>query len=211
MWLNIILAVVLFITFSMLVREGLWSNALTLFNVILAALVATNAWEPVVDWIEGSEQGMRERTYYLDFGIIWVIFLLTMLVLRIATDSLSRTKVRFKLPVETVGGMVFALWTGWVLVCFTLMTLHMAPLARHSFGGAFQPTPEAHMFILAPDHQWLGLVQSLSRGALCTSSPEGSGENGLNVFDPKSEFILRYAQRRLNFEEKTDNGKAPRW
>jgi hypothetical protein len=71
------------------------------------------------------------------------------------------------------------------------MTLHMAPLGRNYLGGDFQPKPDSEMlFGLEPDHRWLGFAQKMSRGVYACG----------NVFDPRADFILKYAHRRLGLE-----------
>jgi len=52
MYVSLVLVVILFVCVAMLVREGLWSNALTLVNVLVAGLLATTQWEGLADWID---------------------------------------------------------------------------------------------------------------------------------------------------------------
>lgn len=201
MYLNILLCVIFFVCVSMLIREGMWNNALTLVNVITAGLLSANFWELLANWLDSF---FPTFTYLMDFFSLWIVFCAAYAILRTATDFLSKVKVRFKLPVDFIGGIVFALWTGWVIVCFTTMTLHTAPLARSFLGGAFYSKPDDRVFFgsAAPDRQWLGFVQKMSRGSLATSPPDHiTGEEGANVFDPQGEFIFRYGQRRANFEK----------
>ncbi len=196
--LTIILLIVLFASVAMLVREGLWSNTITLINVVTAALLATNLWEPVADWLESQAP---TYTYLLDFLAIWLVFCASFILLRAITDQLSRVQVRFKKPVNLAGGGIMGLWVGWVLVCFTAMTLHMAPLGLNTLGLSGDPA-QSTFLIFSPDRQWLAFAQKVSRGSLSTSPPEGvTGEAGANVFDPRAEFVYKYAQRRAEFEK----------
>lgn len=198
MVITIVLLVVFFAAFAMLLREGIWSNALTLINVLLSALIATSLFEPLAAWLESFEP---TYTYLWDFIAIWAVFCLSYALLRTAIDFISTTQVRFLPIVDRIGGGLLGVWIGWVLVCFITMTLHMAPMAQNGMGGSFQPTPEAHMFFgLAPDQRWLAFAHMVSGGSLATSAPEGQGTDGANVFDPQGDFIFKYAQRRANFE-----------
>jgi len=193
-----ILLIIFFACVAMLVREGLWSNALTLINVVTAGLIATSYWEPLARWLDGQ---IESFTYLLDFISIWALFVFAFVILRAVTDSVSKVRVKFKTPVEYVGGVFLALWVGWVMVCFTTMTLHMAPLSADFLGGALSPDPRhAALLGYAPDHQWLGFVHRVTgeKGSLCTSAPSDS--EATNTFDPRAEFIYRYGQRRTNFE-----------
>jgi len=203
MYFTLLLLVVFFAVVAMLVREGLWSNAIMFFNVITAAMLATNYYETLANWIERKDWG-RSFTFLLDFLSLWVIFSVVLVVLRLATDKISRVKVRFKLPVEWSGGIFFALWVAWLMVCFTAFSFHTAPLARNFLFGSFQPEPDSKMFFgLAPDRQWLAWMHTMSDyGSLAGNRPEG--DKTTNVFDPNTDFILRYAARRKQYENLPD-------
>lgn len=192
MYLTLVLSVVFFICMAFLYNGGLWSNAITLINVMTSGLMATSLFEPLTVWLQAKEPSY---TYVWDFLAFWAVFAGTMGILRAITDNLSKVKVRFKKPVDVAGGLIFAVWIGWVMVSFTLTTLHTAPLARNSFGGAFTPTPMSNMFLgFAPDRQWLAFVHKMSRGTFARSQQ--------NPFDPTGEFILKYGARREQFESK---------
>jgi hypothetical protein len=200
MWVNLVLLVVFFAVLAMLIREGLWSNAIMFFNVMTAAMLASNYYEPLADWLQAK---WPTYTYVLDFLSLWAIFSGVLIVLRLLTDKVSRVKVRFKMPVEWAGGIFFALWVGWIMVCFTTFTLHTAPLARNFLGGQFQPEPTSNNFLgLGPDRKWLAWMYTMSLdGSLSHGRPEGDART--NVFDPDADFIIRYAARRRAFEDPT--------
>ena len=181
----ILLALFVAVSFA-LWREGPWSGLIMFLNVLLAASLAT-AWYPwVVAWLEPR---MASYTYLLDFVVLQGLFCLLLLVFREVTDRLSRTRVRFRRPVELAAGPIVAVLTAWVVVCFTAASLHTAPLPR----DMIQPTPEARMFFgLAPDRRWLAWVRG--------SSTNGPFARPRNPFDPEADFILRYADRRRALE-----------
>ncbi len=189
----ILLAViVLFATLAMLMPQGMWTAAIALVNVTTAALLAMNFWEPVATWLEGTGPTARRATYVIDFVTLWFLFAISLTLLRGVTDFISKYKVRFIRPLDVAGGAFFGLWTGWVLVCFLMMSLHTAPLAREFLFGGFQP--EKRMVLgLAPDRQMLGFMQNISLGAYTRSLA------GDRAFDPKGEFLLKYAARRAEY------------
>jgi hypothetical protein len=200
MYLTLILIVIFFASVAMLVREGLWSNALTLINVIFAGLLASSFWESAAAWLEGMDASF---TYLVDFIAVWGVFCLAFIVFRALTDYLSKVQVRFKKPVDMAGGTFMAIWVGWVLVCFTCFTLHMAPLGRQFMDGGFYEEPGGSIFMgLNPDRKWLGLVHMTSQGSLSTAHPDKEGET--NTFDPGGEFIYKYYQRRANLEQEPE-------
>lgn len=173
--------------------EGMWSNALTMFNLVTAGLVATNFWEPIA---EALSKQIPKAEHYWDFSALWVLFIITFALLRLATDLISRYRVRFPKMVEWIGGYVFAVWVAWALVGFTAMTLHTAPLAREFMFGGFRA--EKRMLILAPDRQWLGFMHKVSRYAFSRGPAADSPE--AHVFDPYGDFPIKYASRREKFE-----------
>lgn len=174
-------------------NEGLWGNAITFFNLVISALLATNYWEPLSSWL--SEQIPSGR-YLWDFVTLWAVFSVSMFILRALTDAASKYKMKFAKAVDAIGAFGFSLASGWVLVAFLMMTLHTAPLAREFLGGGFQPE-EQMFFGMAPDRHWLGFVQRLSNGAYRPINP-GDEFYG---FDPGSEFLIKYAARRAEYAE----------
>jgi len=191
MYVNGILFVIFVAVFACIFTQGLWSNTLNLVNVLTAALVATNYFEPLADFFDRQQSSY---SYVYDFLALWLIFGVTALVLRVFTDYMSKVKVRFFMPVEKAGGILMALWVSWIVLCFATMTLHTAPLARNFLGGGFQPEPDSKMlFGLGPDRVWLGWMHRESKGTL-------SRFDRMAAFDHNGSFILRYGDRRKNFE-----------
>jgi uncharacterized membrane protein required for colicin V production len=189
--LNITLIVIIAICVSMTWTEGLWTNTLSALNVLFSAIIASMYYEPLATFFDSQAPSY---TYFMDFLAAWSLFCFAFLFLRTIAETLSPARVRFKLPVDKLGGGVAGLAIGWFLVMFFLFTVHVAPLNRTPFRGTFAKTPTANtFFFLAPDRLWLGFLQSRSAGTLATSNP--------NVFDPKSEFVLKYGERRERFSK----------
>ncbi len=191
MFTAIVLLVIFVACFASLMNSGLWSNLIMLVNVITAGLLAMNYFEPVAEFLDKQAPA---ATYIWDFFSLWLVFGVAMVALRAVTDFASKVRVKFFPPVEKAGGILMAIWVSWIIVCFSTATLHTAPLARNFLGGSFQPEPDSKMlFGLAPDRVWLGWVHRESKGALRrlgTMAP----------FDARGDFILRYAERRAEFE-----------
>jgi len=185
-----VFALILIVALATLGNEGMWSNAIVLFNVVTAALLATNFWEPVVAWVMTKQPG---GVYVWDYLALWGLFAGSYMALRTVTDTVSRVRVRFPKPVDVAGSWFFAAWVGWVMICFTAMTMHTAPLSKNFLFGGF--TPEKRMFFeTSPDRLWLGFMQKMSQGSFARSAPEGQPE--AHVFDPNGEFMVKYATRR---------------
>jgi hypothetical protein len=188
--LPLLMFVVLFACVAMCYAEGLWSNAVRLINVVTAGLLAVNFYEPLAGWLDGM---MPSFTYLWDFLCLWAIFGVSMIVFRELTTFVSQVKVRFLKLVDRIGSGLLSLWIGWVMVCFTMVTLHTAPLARNFMFDGFKTGREDRMVLgLAPDHMWLGFVQKESMGAFSCADPA--------VFDPNADFIPKYATRRTQLQ-----------
>jgi hypothetical protein len=191
----ILLGVFVAVAFA-LWREGPWSGLIMLLNVLLAATLAT-AWYPSV--VRSVEPQFASYTYLLDFVVLQGLFCLLLLAFREVTDRFSKTRVRFRRPVELVAGPLVAALTAWVMVAFTAASLHTAPLPR----DFVQPAPDARMFFgLAPDRWWLWWV----RGA----TARGPFANPERAFDPDREFITRYATRRQLLEKEQNLPVQPK-
>ncbi|HZZ28144.1 MAG TPA: CvpA family protein [Pirellulales bacterium] len=196
--LNLIIAVVFAVCVAFVFNEGLWGAGLLFCNALMAAVLATNLFEPVANWLEGMWHSIG---YFCDFIAVWICFCVFFTIFRVATDLLSRHRMRFKKMVDIIGGVVFAVALGWLMVQFMLFTMHLAPLERNFLG--FQERPETRMFFgLAPDRNWLAFMHQLSNGGALSRTPP-PGDPNAHVFDPNGDFILRYGQRRKEFEKTT--------
>lgn len=202
---------IVFIVVAMMWTEGLWSNAITFVNTIFSACIALNYFEPLADFFDDKAPSY---TYICDSLSIWLIFFVAHNILRVFSDMISKHKVRFKMPVELIGRTVFALATAWVVVCLFHVSLHTAPLARTAVKGGFQAQPQSGNFLgLSPGRKMLAFMQSRSRGALSRGDDSAksrySEDEDRRVFDPDSEFVLIYGQRRADFKAHnlSSNGK----
>ncbi len=204
MYLWLILTLVFVGCLAFLVNGGLWTNSLVLINTIMAGLVAFNYYEPLARWLDSQ---MPSFTYFWDFLSIWLIFAVAMGLMRTVTDLSSRIKVKFRRPVDLIGGIVMACAVGWVMVCFTTAALHTAPLARNFLDGNFQPTPNSRMYMgLAPDRKWLGIVRRVSKGSFYHRGPKDN--RSAFVFGQAQDYVNKYAQRRAEWEKQIENRVA---
>lgn len=185
---------VLFAGVAMMVREGLWSNTITLINVIVSGLVAFEFYSPLTVYLDEKLGG--EYTYVLDFVCIWALFVVTMLICRAVTDLASRTRMRFKNPIDQVGGPLVAIVTAWVLATFVMATLHTAPMGKNAFSGKLVHTESevaTNSGLTSPDLAWLRFVELMSR-------PDSLGNGKQRAFDAQR-FVEWQADHREAFEK----------
>ncbi len=191
MIVNLLLVLVFLAVVLVLAREGMWSGLVMLLNILAAATFATAWYEKLAAFVD---ERMPSFTYLIDFLCLWGLFAVVLLVMRLVTDRVSRTKVKFLRQVELVGAPVVAVIAGWIMVCFAAASLHTAPVPR----SLVQADPESRgmFFGLAPDRKWLAWVRYSTKDGPF-ARPVGSAV----VFDNEADFILRYADRRLKLEQ----------
>ncbi len=183
---------------AMMVREGLWSNAISLVNILVSGLVAFAFYSPLAIYLDEMLDG--QYTYLLDFACIWLLFVVTTVICRGATALASRTRMRFKNPIDPVGGPLVAVVAAWALSAFVMATLHTAPMGKNAFGGGLvysKDEVESKSSLFAPDLGWLRFVDRVTR-------PDAFGHAGRDVFSPWG-FVSIYADHR----EKYDQAKPP--
>ena len=181
---------------------GLWSNLITLVNLLLASMLASVCFEPVSLKLLSMNSSYR---YLYDFIAVWLVFLLAFVVFRGVTDFLSGYRLKFDPITELVGRSVLSIWIAGVFVCFAFFTLQMAPLKPSVYA---ENVPKSEMGTI-PDRLWLSFIQSRSRGAL--SAPKETNflfegydlndhredvELDARVFDPRAEFLQHYSLKR---------------
>src|SRR5262245_12426159 len=101
---------------AMMVREGMWSNAIALVNILISGLVAFGFYSPLVIYLDEMLKG--EYTYLLDFLCIWALFVITMIVCTVMTSMASKVRMRFKNPIDPIGGPIVGALAAWLLASF---------------------------------------------------------------------------------------------
>jgi hypothetical protein len=193
---TVVYALVVFAGLAMTVREGLWSNTLTLFNVLISGLVAFGFYSPLVGLLDVQLDGAF--TYALDFVVVWALFITAMIILRLTSKAASATRMRFRHPIDSIGGPLVGLIAAWTLAGFVTATLHMSPLSKEAFGGAliYSSTDiESKSGLSSPDLAWLRFVQRVSR-------PISLGGSGTDQFTVPA-FVATYQDHRDKFEKAT--------
>ena len=105
MIVNLLLILVFLAIALVLAREGLWSGLVMLLNIVAAATFATAWYERLASFVDAK---LPSYTYLIDFLCLWGIFAVVLLGMRLVTDLVSTTKVKFLRQVEFVGGPLVA-------------------------------------------------------------------------------------------------------
>jgi hypothetical protein len=175
--------------------QGLWSSAINVVNITMAGVIATNYFEPLANLVDSSG-----TNYMMDSIMLWAVFAVTFIVLRLITQSLSTHDVHFIKPVDLAGRAALGIWAGWVFVCFTAFAMVTAPIGAQPLGS--WESPEAKSFLVfSPERMWMAFAQSRSMGALSNSHSgadlhQDDAQTGSQVFDSKGDFSYKYYARR---------------
>lgn len=185
-----------------LYREGLWSTFIRLVNVILAGILATNFFEPAARTMEDIIG--PDLTYFYDFLAFWLVFVVSLLILHIATSFLSRVKVRFNLYLNQAGGIIVSLFVGTMMCWLFNFSLHLAPLGTKPF---MMPLVSEGGIPLGIN--WAQFASYLSNGVFSRAISEGESHlyNGpVAAFPGKKNIFEVYYERAQKLEELVNSG-----
>ena len=187
-----IVGFIFFACLAMMVREGLWSNTITMVNVFISGTVAFGFYAPLTIKVDEALAG--EYTYLLDFLMLWALYVVTMIIARMLTDRLSTTRLRLKHPIDSICGPLMAALAAWVITSFAVATLHTAPLQKESVGGKLvHEQIEGKSALTSPDLAWLRFVERITKS-------DAYGGKGFEPFQG-GPFAKIYTDHRTKLEK----------
>jgi uncharacterized membrane protein required for colicin V production len=209
----IIVGLILGLTY-VLTSEGLWGAVLMFFNVIFAGLIAFNFYEPLANLIDSTKINWG----FSDTLCMLGLFSVSLLLLRMATETLGPAMVRFPLPIYHIGRLVFGLGGALVTMAIVILAFEAAPVHKKVFYTiGYDSKPP---FKLGLDHQWLGFFQHTT-GAIFARYGSGEfdpfGEYGrsrtgerfqVRVFDPRAKWLIEHQESRPYGDESILGGEA---
>ncbi len=177
-----------------LMSEGLWGAALMFFNVLFAGILAFNFYEPLAALLDGTGIGWG----FSDTLCLLGIFIVTLVMLRLTTESIAPSMVRFPTPIYHIGRVLFGLAGSVVTIAILLLAFETAPVHQKVFTVVDYKT--APPFGLGIDHQWLGFFQ-YTTGLVFVQHDRGSRDpfreyGDAKVFDPRAEWLLEHQKAR---------------
>jgi hypothetical protein len=192
----IIVVLILGLTYA-LTSEGLWGSALMFFNVVFGGLIAFNFYEPLARLLDrtGINWGFSDTLCMLG------LFCVSVLVLRMTTETIAPAMVRFPTPIYHLGRLIFGVGGALVTMAIIILAFHAAPVHKKIFTVIqYDSKPP---FGLGLDHQWLGFFQHTT-GAVFARYGSGQrdpyreyGHGGpVQVFDPRAEWLILHQQSR---------------
>ena len=182
-------------------REGPLTAFAMCVNVFVAGVLAFNFYEPIADALDPSFAD--SAAHGIEDGLaLMVVFLPSLMLLRLATNNIVRTQPEYPAALYHSGAVACGLLAGYLLSGFLLCTIQTLPLARDFMG--FEPyrpgESSAARKILPPDLVWLAMMHRLSGAGLSC---------GDERFDSRCSYELRYARyHRFTIDEKTGEEKT---
>lgn len=182
-------------------HEGLMTAFTMLCNVVLAGLVAFDLWEPIAAELDPMFTDSFLHGYE-DALCLVVLFSLTLGLLRLVTNNLARTQLKFHPLTQQIGAACFGLVTGYLVAGFLACMLQTLPLNQHfmNFDPGVEPSQVSKLRrVLPPDRVWLALMHRASTGPFATSTT--------TPFDPEGSFEFRYRRLRRYPDSEEPAGK----
>ncbi len=151
--------------------QGLFSSVIMFFEAMIAAMLAFAYYEQVHGlWAESLNPGLGLPVAFMG------IFVLALLIMRVASDKLVPNGITFHLYVERGGGALFGFFSGMILVGSALIGVQMLPIGSSVVGfERFQQDKQGRTvekdFLFKPDAFTVGLANLLSNGRFGGGNP----------------------------------------
>lgn len=180
--------------------EGLFTACVQLINVLIAGLISFNYFEPTADFLDSLMAGTF-MVDYLDALSMVGLFCLVLGILRVATYNFAPTQVDYHALVQTIGGALVGLITGYLVAGFLVCVLQTLPWHEEFMGFSPRPAPDSSTrSYLPPDRVWLAMMRRV--GGYGFSNDE---ERSLEPFDTDNRspfrFTDNYIARFITFDK----------
>jgi hypothetical protein len=190
----VICALIVGLTYA-LMSEGLWGAALMFFNVLFAGMIAFNFYEPLAALLA---QNVSFLSGLADTLCLMSLFIVSIVALRLTTETLAPAMVRFPAPLYHLGRVAFGLAGGVVALAIITLSFETAPVNKKILGVVdYKSRPP---FKLGIDHEWLGFFQ-WTTGAIFPTYNTGARDpytqyGTAKVFDPRAEWLINHQNAR---------------
>lgn len=179
-----------------LMSEGLWGAALMFFNVLFAALICFNFYEPLAALIVENASFMANLA---DMVAMMVLFIVPLLLLRLTTETLAPAMVRFPMAVYHPGRILFAVAGAAIVMGITMLAFEASPTQKQIVGVAdynYEP-----IFRERYDKDFLGFFQytsgyTFARNGVGAPDPGREFSQQPMLFDPHGEWLIRHQEAR---------------
>jgi uncharacterized membrane protein required for colicin V production len=176
-------------------RQGVLPAFAMTVNVLLAGLVAFSFFEPIAVQLDPMLSDSFLHGYEDSFSLV-VLFSLTLLFLRWASNELIHTIILYNPIVQQGGSVLFGVLAGYLTAGFLTCVAQTLPANEHFL--QLEPRVKVDSSgrishsILPPDRVWLALMHRASKNAFEWANDDGQP----TTFDPDGSFEMRYARQR---------------
>jgi len=136
LYLLALLGFIFFAGVAMTINEGLWNNTVLLLCLLISGIAAMVAGVPLGVMLLEQLELENPKAWYCVFAGIWTVFIVTIVVLRLATDRVSTIRVRFLPVVDKIGGIMMSLFVAVMLTSFAAYALERVPIATGEWSAA---------------------------------------------------------------------------
>jgi hypothetical protein len=133
LWLCVLLFFILFAGIAMTIGEGLWTNSINLFAVMLAALAGVAFGYPLGDWAIKEFEKDGTFLWYFRFAGVWLIFFVTAMVFRLVAERASKVRMRFVPQLEMIAGPLMGLFVALFFTSVFAWTLFKLPIKSNEW------------------------------------------------------------------------------
>lgn len=195
-----VLALVAGIAYA-LMSEGLWGSALMFFNVLFAALITFNFYEPLAQLII-DQVGNETVSSFADSVSMMLIFIVSLLLLRLATETITPSMVRFPTPLYHLGRVIFGVGAAMVMMGMLLLGFQASPVQKKMLGSWDFKHKVFNMDNFGRfDRDFLAFFQyttgyTFARNNAGEKDWIGEFPSKPMLFDPRAEWLLVHQQAR---------------
>jgi len=181
-------------------RQGVLLAFAMNVNILLAGLVAFDFFEPIAAQFDSMLADTFLHGYEDSFCLV-VLFSLTLIFLRWASNELIHTLIQYNPVVQQGGAALFGALAGYLLAGFLTCVAQTLPANEHFL--QLEPRVEVDSGgkirhrLLPADRVWLALMHRASKAAFEWANEEHEP----TTFDPDGSFELRYAHERRLADE----------
>ncbi len=165
MLFSLVVALMVILIAAFWVYQGFFSTLIMFFETLIACMLAFGFYELLNSvWEESTPSGAGTG---LPLAFM-VIFLGSLMLMRVATDKLIKDTVSMPIPLDRAGAGIAGFFTGMIIIGSTLTAIQMLPISSAIFGFERYYTDKdgiAHkrnLGIFRPDEFVCGLASMLS-------------------------------------------------
>jgi uncharacterized membrane protein required for colicin V production len=180
-------------------RNGIFTSATMLVQVLLAGLVAFGLWEPVADELDALLQDGRLAGFE-DCITLTCLFAGALLVLRLITNRINKEPLDFNPIAQQFGGPAIGLVTGYLVSGFLICVLQTLPLDEEFLGFTPRRPDESTLRSYIPaDRVWLAMMRRAGAYPFAWAEDNPDADSQFDrwaTFDRAGTFEIRYLRFR---------------